>query len=499
MPSVWRLCVLCFLCVLTPTGQAQVGVRIGVLNGGVYTVTTLPIETYVARVLAGEAAPNTAPAALGALAIAVRTYTAANLGRHRAAGFDLCDQTHCQVMQTANADTERSTQATTGLVLIDRGVPATIYYSASCGGRTEVPSAVWPGAVDTPHLPSRDDDACGGTPVWSAELAAADLQRALETGGFRGRLRNVRILSRHVSGRVDKLALEGMTPAEVSGQDLRMVVGPALGWRRILSTAFELRRIGDVYRFMGRGSGHGVGMCVIGSMRLAEAGETTEAILQRYYPGLTIGTFTAGVTPAASTSAALVAPTSPVPAARPVPSETAGRADIVVRLPAADEGERGSLTARVASARDDLARALNVSAPARIALTFHATADAYERSAAVPWFTSTAVVNGEAHFLPLAVLRDRGVLDRTIRRAIVHLLVASPLGGRPFWIREGVALYYADLSGAKADSPIGTRPCPDDLELQRPVSAGALSDAYTRARSCVARQIGSGRSWAEVR
>jgi SpoIID/LytB domain protein len=492
MPSVWRLCVLCFLCVLTPTGQAQVGVRIGVLNAGAYTVTTLPIETYVARVLAGEAAPNTAPAALGALAIAVRTYTAANLGRHRAAGFDLCDQTHCQVMGTANADTERSTQATTGLVLLDRGVPATIYYSASCGGRTEVPSAVWPGAVDSPHLPSRDDDACGGTPAWSAELAAPDLQRALETGGFRGRLRNVRILSRHASGRVDKLALEGMTPAEVSGQDLRMVVGPALGWRRILSTAFELRRIGDVYRFTGRGSGHGVGMCVIGSMRLADAGQTTEAILQRYYPGLTIGTFTAGAAPAASTSAA--------PAARPVPSATPGRAGIVVRLPAADEGERGSLTALVASARDDLARTLGVSAPARIALTFHASADAYERSAAVPWFTSTAVVNGETHFLPLAVLRDRGVLDRTIRRAVVHLMVADALDGRPSWIREGVALYYADLSaGAKADSPAGTRPCPDDLELQRPVSAGALSDAYTRARSCVARQIASGRSWTDLR
>jgi hypothetical protein len=154
----------------------------------------------------------------------------------------------------------------------------------------------------------------------------------------------------------------------------------------------------------------------------------------------------------------------------------------------------------VASARDDLARTLGVSAPARIALTFHASADAYERSAAVPWFTSTAVVNGETHFLPLAVLRDRGVLDRTIRRAVVHLMVADALDGRPSWIREGVALYYADLSaGAKADSPAGTRPCPDDLELQRPVSAGALSDAYTRARSCVARQIASGRSWTDLR
>ena len=97
----FALCVLCFLCVLV-NPSAQTGIRIGVLSGGTHTVTVLPLDTYVARVLAGEAAPNTAPAALEALAIAVRTYTAANMGKHRSEGFDLCDQTHCQVMRVAN-------------------------------------------------------------------------------------------------------------------------------------------------------------------------------------------------------------------------------------------------------------------------------------------------------------------------------------------------------------------------------------------------------------
>ncbi len=229
--------------------------------------------------LAGEAAPNTAPAALEALAIAVRTYTAANMGKHRAEGFDLCDQTHCQVMRTANADTERASKATAGLVLLDGAVPAHIYYSASCGGRTELPSAVWPGSPDPPYLPSREDDACRGFPAWSAELAAADLQRALAAAGYKGTLRNIRIASRNGSGRVDKLVLEGMTPSELSGQDLRMAVGPTLGWLRILSASFDLRRAGTAYRFAGRGSGHGVGMCVIGAMHRAEAGETAASIL----------------------------------------------------------------------------------------------------------------------------------------------------------------------------------------------------------------------------
>src|SRR5258705_8094094 len=139
--------------------------RVGIARGNGYDVTTLPIEPYVARVLGGEAAPDSHPAALEALAIAVRTYALANLGRHRADGFDVCDQTHCQVVRTATPATERAAGATAGKVLLDRGAPASIYYSASCGGRTEIPSAVWPGADDPPFLPSRDDDACGGAPA----------------------------------------------------------------------------------------------------------------------------------------------------------------------------------------------------------------------------------------------------------------------------------------------------------------------------------------------
>jgi SpoIID/LytB domain protein len=480
---ITALCVLGILCVLV-TPSAQSGIRIGVLSGGSYSVTIVPLDTYVARVLAGEAAPNTAPAALEALAIAVRTYTAANMGKHRSEGFDLCDQTHCQVMRTANADTERASQATAGLVLLDGTVPATVYYSASCGGHTELPSAVWPSSADPPYLPSREDDACRGFPAWSAELAATDLQRALAAAGYKGTLRNLRIASRNASGRVEKLVLDGMTPSELSGQDLRMAVGPTLGWLRILSANFELRRSGTAYRFAGRGSGHGVGMCVIGAMHRAQAGETAASILAQYYPGLRIAPF---------------APAAAAPASPPVAGEAAvppRRQDINLMLPASDAAERGGLESLVARARDELSRTLAVDAPARLSATFYANAADYEKASGHPWFTSGALVDGSLHFLPAGVLRDRGVLERTVRRGLVALMTAAPLQGRPLWIREGIAGYFAD-----PQAPIPeTRPtCPTDAELARPVSAGALSDAYARARACVARQVAGGRSWRDVR
>src|SRR5947207_2850826 len=98
--------------------------RIGFARGSAYDVTSLPLDTYVARVLAGEAARDSRPAALEALAIAIRTYALANRGRHRADGFDMCDQTHCQVVRTATPPTEQAARATAGRVLIHDGAPA---------------------------------------------------------------------------------------------------------------------------------------------------------------------------------------------------------------------------------------------------------------------------------------------------------------------------------------------------------------------------------------
>jgi SpoIID/LytB domain protein len=501
------LAIVCVLCAAGAGGRAQTGIRVGVLAGGTYTVTVVPLDTYVARVLAGEAAPNTAPAALEALAIAVRTYTVANMAKHRADGFDLCDQTHCQVMRTANPATERASMATAGLILLDGRTAATIYYSASCGGRTELPSEVWPQSTNPSYLPSRDDDACRGFPSWSAELTAADLQRALAAAGMRGTLRDMRIASRNESGRVNKLVLEGMTPSEISGQDLRMAVGPTLGWMRVLSANFELRRVGTVYRFTGRGSGHGVGMCVIGAMHRAEAGQTAAQILSQYYPGLRTGPYTIVAPPTVTTTAA--PPAAPKPAPPAAASSTASasvaepasiparRSDMAVAIAAADAAVQTEIEALMARARDDLARTLGVEPPAKLTATFHSTAAAYEQASGHPWFTSGSVVDGAMHFLPVEVLRDRGVLDRTLRRALVTLMIGGSLDGRAAWVREGVSGYFADPEAPVVDlRNIG---CPADIELTRPVSPGALSDAYGRARTCVARQIASGRQWRELR
>ncbi|MQA31579.1 MAG: SpoIID/LytB domain-containing protein [Luteitalea sp.] len=457
----------------TPSGT----IRIGVQRSRGYDVVALPIEAYIGRVLAGEALPGSDPAALEALAIAIRTYSTANRERHRVDGFDLCDQTHCQVMRTATLATERAATATAGRILWYDGIPASVFYSASCGGRTEKPSNVWPGAADPPYLPSRADDGCGGSPEWTADLTLGDLKRAFAAAGYRGTLTGLRVVGHNESGRVARLALDGLTPRFISGQDLRMAVGPTLGWRRIQSTAFKLRRSGDGYRFEGHGAGHGVGMCVIGSSKLAAAGESAQDILARYFPGAEIGEL-GGTRP---TSTAL---------ARPVPA-----VDSVLTLPESDEGERAAIVPLIQRESDAVARALGLNPPARVVARFHPSVEAYERGSGQPWFTLGATINSELHLLPLAVLRDRGVLERTVRHELVHLMTDAAFAGRPAWVREGAAIHFAQ-GGTGSTARVS---CPSDAELLRPVSAGALSDASTRARACFERQLAAGRTWREVR
>lgn len=501
-------------------------IRIGVLRNGSYEVQTLSMDEYVARVLAGEAAPDSAPAALEALAIAVRTYTTTNRGRHQAEGFDLCDQTHCQVMRNATAATERAAASTSDQILLYRGQPATVYYSASCGGRSEKPSNVWSGAEDPPYLPIHEDDGCGGFPMWSSELAVSDLQRAFAAAGYRGTLRDMRILARNDSGRAARLELEGMTPREITGQDLRMVVGRTLGFQHIQSTAFELRRSGRAFRFTGRGAGHGVGLCVIGSMKLAAAGQGAPAILARYFPGTQIGPagprLTTSAPPAAApavaapsataappradlpagapvtaargTSAA-AAPTPPPASASTAPTTAASpTGEVTVTLPAAEADQRDALVQLVSRERAAIAQALAVDAP-RARVRVHESVEAFERASARPGFTLGAARGGEIELAPLWILRERGMLERTVRRALVQLMVDGVLPARPAWIREGAAVYFADPTASTSARP----PCPQDAEIEQPLSVGAYGDALARARVCFERQISGGRDWRRVR
>jgi hypothetical protein len=289
-----------------------------------------------------------------------------------------------------------------------------------------------------------------------------------------------------------------------------MVVGRALGWHLIKSTEFRVRRTGGGYRFDGAGFGHGVGLCVLGSVRRAEQGDTTRDIIRAYYPGLTIGRAPAGAWPAVPPPQPVAPARSAAPApaaasraaAASSPPKTPARV-VSVQLPSSAEPERAALSAFAERALADLARATGRPAPAAVQIVVHPSAESFRRATGEPWWSAARTSGTRVDLLPLPVLRERGTAETTLRHELAHLLTAPALEGQPEWVREGVAMHFAgerppasllDANGA----PRRVR-CPDDDALRRPVSAAAARAAYGLAAACVARALFEGRDWREIR
>jgi SpoIID/LytB domain protein len=447
-------------------------------------VSSLDLEEYVARVVAGEGQPKAADAAQQALAITVRTFALANRNRHRREGYDLCDTTHCQVMRAATEITRRAAQLTAGRVLLHQAQPATVFYSAWCGGRSELASDVWPGAVDYSSV-RHEDDACRDEPSWSNEIRVQDLERALRAAGHRGdRLRDLRIVQRNASGRVTRIRADGFTPNELSGNDLRMAVGRIVGWQQLKSTAFDVRRTGSGYRFSGIGFGHGVGLCVVGAGNRAARGDTAAQILEFYFPTLKVDLAPGAAATTIATTTATT--TAAIPAA-----------DVLLALPSPEEPERARIMQLIRMARDEVAAKAAVKTPAVIRATVHPTVEAFARATGQPWWVSGATDGTSIDLLPLTILRQRGQLERTIRHEVAHVLIDAALTGRPLWVREGAVFYFADPAASEAPPLRGG--CPTDEEFLRPLSAGTHRAAYARAEACFRRAMAQGKRWSDVR
>jgi SpoIID/LytB domain protein len=462
-------------------------VDIGLISSGA-GVATLPLEVYVARVLAGEAEPGAADAAQQALAVAIRTYAIVNNGRHRREGFDLCDTTHCQVMRTANDYSRRAALATAGRVLTLDGKPVEIFYSANCGGRSESAADVWPGGTKFPYLRSVPDNVHEEEAPWELTMTLDEIRQALVKAGFGGdRLRGLEIDGRTRSGRVARLHLPGLRPDAIAGDPFRMAIGP----RQLRSTAFSMTRSGNRIRFTGVGYGHGVGMCVIGAGRRARRGEILDAILGQYFPGLRL------LSLGASTPVDVPAPVSVAPTRPPVAPEPVGTSsEINVRVPngsAISAGELGRLALRM---RESLSNTLGAQAGG-LTVELHGTLDGFRYETGRPWWVSAAVKGRTIDLAPASLLAQREGLEATLRTAMAELLMSPELSDRPAWVRVGAARHFS-RSQPESPSSRDVR-CPVDAELTMALSASAQRDAESRAERCFARALAKAGDWRRVR
>ncbi len=253
-------------------------------------VEVVALDDYVAAVLPGEIGRRAPAPALEAQAVAARSYALARRERHLDEGADLCDATHCQVFRGRDAATEETrdaSEATRGLVLVQKGRVIAAPFHAVCGGKTARPRDVWDDE-ENPDLVPVDDDACRDAPgfEWSYAIRRKELPALGAALGF-PEARFFEVFSRDTTGRVAavRFVAPGGRAVTLRGFDFRRGASELWGWATVRSTAFEVTESRTEYLLTGRGTGHGAGMCQAGAIARAKREETREQILALYYRG----------------------------------------------------------------------------------------------------------------------------------------------------------------------------------------------------------------------
>jgi len=437
-------------------------------NRGVLLLTAqVPLEEYVAGVLAGEAAGVRSPETLKAMAVAARTFAVHFRTRHRAEGYDLCDSTHCQDLRISavNERTRAAAVATEGELLWYQGSTAASYYHQSCGGTTErgTEDLSRHGAV-LPYLRQQNDPWCQRKSLseWQSEISKNDLSVALLASGVRAprKLRSVSVSSRSASGRVLTLRLVGESTSELPEDIFYTAVGRALGWNLIRSALYQVSDRGESVVFSGRGGGHGVGLCQAGAIVMGEEGHDYREILAFCYPRTQVG-----INPQGLRWSTL----------------SGDRVEMATTRPEIDK----TLLAMSERFLQEAEQRSGIALEARATLRAYPTVAAYRDATGEPGWVAASTSRNVIRLQPLEVLRRARMLDSVVRHEFLHLLVETHArADTPLWLREGLVLWLNE-SVSKSQHTFLTGEQIDRM-LRSPANQSELRAAYAAAEARVA-------------
>lgn len=453
-----------------PPLKAGFSITIRAGDGKLLVTAAMPMDEYIAGVLAGETGNFKSDETLKAMAVAARTYAMHFGRRHAVDGFDSCDSTHCQNLRLADVTPRlrKIAESTAGEVLWYDGEPAATYYHANCGGTTEDGRYILGNDEQrAPYLKQHPDAYCvrSGTNQWRSEVTLQELQRALAAEGVSlpGQLRGVTVAQRTQSGRVEFVTVTGNHSVSVPGLTFRLAVGRNIGWERLKSNWYDVRVEGARVVFHGRGSGHGVGLCQVGAEAMGEEGRSYREILSSYYPGTHLGVNAQGTQWQQLTSEDVVLFTTQ-------PEHDRSVVTLATRLMHEAEESTGMVYKGQAK------------------IKIYATVTAFRDATGEPGWVAASARGNTIRLQPTNTLRDAGTLEGTLRHELLHMLVESHAKpGTPLWFREGLVLYLAKSQLAtNRDPKLGNV---DDLNraLRNPASEEQMRQAYAAAQAQVSK------------
>jgi stage II sporulation protein D len=287
-------------------------------NDRITLINVLDMERYLIGVVPFEIGrPAGALEAIKAQAIAARTYAVGGMGSRNALGFDFYATVADQVYGGASGEdtmVSRAVMETRGEIITYKGEPIIAYYSSTCGGRTSAVPEVWPWRASKPYLQSRSDMTPDGQTAycqssnryrWSVSWTGDSLAHVLQTTlGRRANnpqfritsINNVEITGKTPSGRAEavNITADGVTH-RIPADSIRWILQPAVTRSLNSSLLLDLHALApgegqplSRLEVSGGGWGHGVGMCQVGAIGRARAGQNYREILHAYYTDVDI-------------------------------------------------------------------------------------------------------------------------------------------------------------------------------------------------------------------
>ena len=250
------------------------------LTSGVLTVVNfVGLEDYVKGVVPNEMPASWPLEALKAQAVCARTYVAANQNKYRQYGFDMTNDTYCQVyrgLNGANETTDRAVDETAGLFVRYEGKLCSVAYFAADGGATEDSENVWSDTV-IPYLRGVKDpyeaDIDFYCKSWSVTVPRS------QTG-------DVSVMNTPI-GNVMTVTANGQTYSKDNVRTFLKNVGVTYTSRHFTVT---YNASDDTYTISGGGYGHNLGMSQWGAYSMAKVhNQSFEDIIRFYFTGAYVG------------------------------------------------------------------------------------------------------------------------------------------------------------------------------------------------------------------
>ena len=271
-----------------PAGTTPI-IRVQQADG---SIAVLDAETYLYGVVPLESPPSWPAAALQAQAIVARTYALQKRTLSRAYDVVASDADQRYGGPAAqHPASSAAVDATRGQILTYLGGPASVFYSACCGGHSADANELW-GHAGLVYLRGVDDPYCTAAPDfrWQRSVAA-DRARTALADKLMGSPVDAQLDDPDDSGRPRTVTFraDGGGTAALTITDLRRRLGTETVrslWVRAID--FDRTQAVPLVVIEGSGRGHGVGLCQWGARGMALNGAGASAILAHYFPGTAV-------------------------------------------------------------------------------------------------------------------------------------------------------------------------------------------------------------------